>query len=158
MVWCIAHTTLVPTTFISVCYEYIYSNPLDCAQNIPSESLEEALASLQSSIDYAVDQVGSDLVFTLKPEQKISLLKFASGCDVFVSLPTGYGKSLCYILLPKLFDALRGVCGQSIVLVVSPLIALMKDQVGNIMKMGIRATYISDKESISTVIRQEIER
>ena len=40
----------------------------------------------------------------------------------------------------------------------SPLIVLMKDQVGNIMKMGIRATYMSDKESISTVIRQEIER
>ena len=60
--------------------------------------------------------------------------------------------------MPKMFDALRGVCGQSIVLVMSPLIALMKDQVGNITKMGIRATYISDKESISTVIRQEIER
>ena len=86
------------------------------------------------------------------------MLKFASGRDVFVSLPTGYGKSLCYILLPKLFHALRGVCGQSIVLVVSRLIALMKDQVGNIMNMGIRAAYISDKESISTVIRQEIER
>ena len=139
--------------------EYIYTNPLDCAQNIPSDSME-ALAPLQSSIDYAyaINKVGSDLGFTLKLEQKISLLKFASGHDVFVSLPTGYGKSLCYILLPKLFDALRGVCGQSIILRVSPLIALMKDQVGNITKMGIRATYISDKESISTVIRQEIER
>ena len=73
-------------------------------ENIPSESLEESLASLQSSIDYAIDQVGSDLGFTLKPEQKISLLKFASGHDVFVSLPTSYGKSLCYILLPKLFE------------------------------------------------------
>ena len=37
---------------------------------------------LQSSIDYAIDKVGSDLGFTLKPEQKINLLKFASGCDV----------------------------------------------------------------------------
>ena len=41
----------------------------------------EALAPLQSSVDYAIDQVGSDLGFTLKPEQKISLLKFASGRD-----------------------------------------------------------------------------
>ena len=87
----------------------------------------EALAPLQSSIVYAIDKVGSDLGFTLKPEQKINLLKFASGRDAFVSLPTGYGKSLCYILLPKLFDALRVACGQSIILVVSPLIALMKD-------------------------------
>ena len=31
-------------------------------------------SSLQSSIDYAIDKVGYDLGFTLKPEQKISLL------------------------------------------------------------------------------------
>ena len=31
-------------------------------------------------------------------------------------------------------------------------------QVGNITKMGIRVTYLSDKESISTVIREEKER
>ena len=68
-VWCIAHTNLVSTTFISVCYEYIHTNPLDCAQNIPSDSME-ALAPLQSSIDYAIDKVGSDLGFTLKLEQK----------------------------------------------------------------------------------------
>ncbi len=34
----------------------------------------------------------------------------------------------------------------------------MKDQVGSITKMGIRATFISDKESIFTQTKQEIER
>ena len=48
--------------------------------------------------------------------------------DVFVSLPTGFGKSLCYILLPRVFDLLRGVEKKSIVAVISPLIALMEDQ------------------------------
>ncbi len=118
----------------------------------------EALTPLQSGIDLAISEVTSDLGLTLKLKQEICLQKFASGRDIFVSLPTGYGKSLCYILLPRLFDALRGVSGQSIVLVVSPLIALMKDQVGSITKMGIRATFISDKESISTQTKQEIER
>ncbi len=72
------------------------------------------------------------LGYTLKPEQKACIVQFASGNDVFVSLPTGYGKSLCYTLLPLVFDLLRGVKGKSIVMVVSPLLALMKDQVRSI--------------------------
>ena len=47
------------------------------------------------------------------------------GNDVFVCLPTVSGKSR---ILPAVFDALRGT-DASIVVVVSPLIALMKDQV-----------------------------
>ncbi len=78
---------------------------------------------------------------------------------MFVSLPTGFGKSLCYIVLPNLFDVLRDdTCGNSIILVVSPLIALMKDQIGTIQKLGIRATHVSDKESMTTAVRQGIEK
>ena len=53
---------------------------------------------------------------------------FVDGRDVFVMLPTGSGKSLCYTALPSVFDILRGKDGH-IVIVVSPLVALMKDQV-----------------------------
>ena len=52
-----------------------------------------------------------------------------SGLDTFVSLPTGYGKSLCYAILPWAFDELRNTKKASIVLVVSPLISLTTDQV-----------------------------
>ena len=51
------------------------------------------------------------------------------GRDVFVALPTSYGKSLCYCCLPSVFDRVRSVEEQSIVVFVSPLTALMKDQV-----------------------------
>ena len=52
-------------------------------------------------------------------------------------LPTGYGKSLCYACLPIVFDQLQlndadtvaGENGKSIVAVVTPLTAIMEDQV-----------------------------
>ena len=40
----------------------------------------------------------------LKDEQVNILCTFVEGRDVFVSLPTGFGKSLCYMLLPLVFD------------------------------------------------------
>jgi len=69
-----------------------------------------------------------------------------------------FEKSLSYTLLPKLSDVLTGVGGQSIVLVVSPPRVLMKDKVGTVMKMGTRATYVSDKVRMhTTAMRQETE-
>ena len=59
------------------------------------------------------------------------------GRDVFVALPTGYGKSLCYCCLPRVVDLVRSVEKQSIVVVVSPLIALMKDQVAACHSKGL---------------------
>ena len=51
--------------------------------------------------------------------------------------PTGYGKSLCYACLPLLFDRLlHKPAGFSIVLVVSPLVALMTDQVTQVQSTG----------------------
>ncbi len=74
---------------------------------------------------------------SLRDEQKQAVRGFLSGRDVFVCLPTGYGKTLCYSILPKAFDFIRGVCN-SVIVVVSPLIALMKDQVRSLMKHNVR--------------------
>ena len=51
--------------------------------------------------DEAVRKAGLALGYdSLKVEQIAALCAFVGGRDVFVSLPTGYGKSLCYMLLP----------------------------------------------------------
>ena len=129
--------------------------------NLVNEAIDKTMeeqAHLQCNIDAAIAKAASTLGFTLKPEQERCLRKFVGGKDVFVSLPTGFGKSLCFILLPPIFDVLREVNGKSIVLVVSPLIALMKDQVETIKEMGITAAYISDKESTTASTRQGIKR
>ena len=44
----------------------------------------------------------------LKTEQLEAIFAFLNGNDVFVSLPTGYGKSIIYAILPYAFDNLRG--------------------------------------------------
>ena len=50
--------------------------------------------------------------------------------DVFISVPTGTGKSLCFALVLLVFDKLLGYeQGTNIAIIVSPLIALMKDLV-----------------------------
>ena len=98
------------------------------------------------------------LGYSLKPEQRRSVEKFAAGSDVFVSLPTGFGKSLCYTLLPPVFDLLRGRKSKSIVLVVSPLLALMKDQVAAITALGLTAAMVSDKESTPLALRVGIKK
>ena len=50
--------------------------------------------------------------------------------DVLTVLPTGFGKSLCYQALPAIFDFMKseGKQRESIVIVVSPLNALIRDQ------------------------------
>ena len=63
----------------------------------------------------------------LRPQQKEALLYFLRGSDVFVSLPTGSGKSLCFSLLPGIFDTVRSTRG-SLVIVICPIQALMRDQ------------------------------
>ena len=79
-----------------------------------------SLISLQEYINDAATSLG---ITALKTEQQEAIRQFVLGRDVFVSLPTGYGKSVCYFPLPFVFDRLRRVDKKSIVVVVSPLVA-----------------------------------
>ena len=57
-------------------------------------------------------------------EQESSNWRIYRWKGVFVCLPTGFGKSLCFIKLPDLY---RAPCDSSIVVAISPLNSLMSD-------------------------------
>ena len=80
--------------------------------------------TLDAAIESALTRLGYE---NLRPMQELAVRSFVQGRDVFVSLPTGSGKSLCYWLLPSVFEHLRGIACCTVI-VVSPLDALMKDQ------------------------------
>ena len=65
---------------------------------------------------------------------------FEFGRDLLIVLPTGYGKSIIYQSLPWLSKFLKRQQKQ-FVLVISPLVSLMKNQVALMNKKGISAIY-----------------
>ena len=103
----------------------------------------EKQVHLLCRFEYTKDAATSLGITTLKTEQQEAIRQFVLGRDVFVSLPTGYGKSVCYFPLPFVFDCLRRVEKKSIVVVASPLVALMKDQVAQCSSCGLAAGFVS---------------
>lgn len=77
--------------------------------------------------------------------QKPVIEHIAAGHSALVVMPTGQGKSLCYQLPSQFLPGLT--------LVISPLIALMKDQVDAVKKKGVKACFINS--SLSADERQD---
>lgn len=98
-------------------------------------SLEEARTVLKKYWGYESFRTGQEEVIQ-------SVLQ---GKDTLVLFPTGGGKSLCYQVPALLLGGLT--------LVISPLVALMKDQVDQLNRLGIRATFIN-----STLSFREVEQ
>ena len=95
----------------------------DVVRQFPYEKMAK-----QTEFLSAVDTVAKNLGYnSLKDEQKVILQELLKIRDVFAVLPTGYGKSMCYISLPLVYDKIYGEL--STVVVVTPLTAIIKDQV-----------------------------
>ncbi|MBS1208990.1 MAG: ATP-dependent helicase RecQ [Proteobacteria bacterium] len=103
------------------------------------EALDPALHTLRHTFGYT----------TFRGEQAAIVGHLQRGGDALVLMPTGGGKSLCF-QIPAL---LREGCG----VVVSPLIALMQDQVQAMRQLGVRAAYLNSTQNFdeaSSIERQ----
>jgi len=89
----------------------------------------EVLATLQNYFGFDSFKKGQDEIIG----------KILDGADVLGIMPTGAGKSLCY-QIPAL--VLTGT-----IIVISPLISLMKDQVDALAQLGARAAFINSSLS-----------
>ena len=59
----------------------------------------------------AIEESVNALGYTeLKKEQWDAMEQFLMGKDTFVSLPTGFGKSIIYAALPGVFNRIEGIC------------------------------------------------
>ncbi len=118
----------------------VYSHPpIQYAPNTPmmQPSINDAQALLQNTFGYS----------EFRHNQKAIIQQLLDGGDAFVLMPTGGGKSLCYQIPAMLRDGV-GV-------IVSPLIALMQDQVDALKQLGINAAFLNS--TLTGFERQNVE-
>ncbi|PCI18038.1 MAG: DNA helicase RecQ [Piscirickettsiaceae bacterium] len=93
--------------------------------------MNNALSILQKTFGYE----------EFRQPQKEIISELVNGRDAFVLMPTGGGKSLCY-QIPALLR-------EGTAIIVSPLIALMQDQVDALNQLGIKAAYLNSTLKVS---------
>ena len=111
----------------------------------PMERTQQLIATLKKHFGYD----------SFRAQQQQIIETILEGKDCLVIMPTGGGKSICFQLPALLFDG--------ITLVISPLIALMKDQVDGLMANGISASFFNSSQAgaeqeviINKVVNKEL--
>ena len=146
---CALYSNRSATRARSTCACYMYSNKytdIGAGADAAGSSRDEGEVFLQTvnfenALAHALRCLeSSDLI--LKPQPQ-------GWCGrVFVLLPTGFGKSIIYEILPFLFDYKLGRLNtriRSLVVVVSPLLSLMADQMSCLRHRGARAAMLSSR-------------
>ena len=112
----------------------IKGKPKMAESSVPDTFLE--------GVKYALEKVGKANVTLKQKQEEILKIIALKQKDVLVVLPTGYGKSLIYQIIPPLMDYMdsgqRPTQKKSVVLVVSPLNALIRNQVTKLKQSGLK--------------------
>ena len=112
-------------------------SPVRTSQQNQPDSENHALSLLQTVFGYPA----------FRGQQQDIITHVLAGQDALILMPTGGGKSLCYQIPALIRD---GVC-----VVVSPLIALMQDQVDALAAIGVRAAFLNSSQSRAESARIE---
>ena len=117
----------------------------------PPLHLPQASDDLQSAAHQVLSAVFGYTAF--RGQQADIVEQVAAGGDALVLMPTGGGKSLCY-QVPAI---VRHTRQQGVAIVVSPLIALMHDQVGALEEAGVHAAFLNSSQTGEEASRIERE-
>ena len=113
----------------------------DRSTNMAAASLSYKV--FEKAVKCAMTKVKIGQISSLTEPQSRSLFNFLRGNDTFVSLPTGHGKSLIYQICPAVARELASIENQfpsePVVVVISPLISLIADQISSCERMGINS-------------------
>ncbi|CAC5367376.1 GUCY1B [Mytilus coruscus] len=128
-------TNLPPNTYMTSLFSIMHP---------PMKFLVENILMFSNSVFYLslkkTDRTDNPLI--LREKQLDSVKSILENKDCFIVLPTGYGKSRIYFHLPELFE--MTTTKKSSILVISPLQALMLDQMKKLQDMGITATVVGE--------------
>ena len=104
-------------------------NCIQCSPKLPN-IVRHTMSAKAEKVSSSIFQ---RLGFPVVKREQVRVIIGILERDVFVMLPTGFGKSLCFQCLPLLYDQLFPNEAHSIfILVVTPLTAIMKDQASSI--------------------------
>ena len=100
--------------------------------------------ALQQEIEAVMTKYGFD--FDLREPQKEAIASILGEKNTFVSLPTGFGKSMCYILPPLIKTARKQL--QSTAIVVTPMKTIMQDQKEKLKEKKIKVAVLLNREEM----------
>ncbi len=112
----------------------------------PEANLEATLQAYPTKMSNALTILNQTFGYpAFRGEQEAIIGQIASGGDALVLMPTGGGKSLCFQIPALLRDGVG--------IVVSPLIALMQNQVDQVKQLGVRAEFLNSTQLIDAAER-----
>ena len=125
---------------------------------------QATLDLFHGALNYGLQSLGFDNISLKEKQYEVIRELVVENSDVLAVLPTGYGKSLIYQLLPPVLNFMEGSSAKKFsVMVISPLNALIRDQIVKIREAGLnvcmlkgdRVTGDDDGEDVSLTVPLE---